>query len=232
MAEHHRRAGPYAQTTERAFYISDCQHPGRDPARAGDKRSRNIHLIDLGSRPNDPCRWLDEPLVAEIVIVGGVCGEAYAACVKMLTGHSVVGVGNLILEEISAQLRVEEKAALAGSEINACELDLQTVLKARRRIETARRGIPHLRSQISDRRAGMQIPSIHIQSGDVSADLNAAEIAHRARVANDVAGNSPAKIDVARRCSRAEREMAGHAARPDAAALLIRLRHRGRGNEG
>src|SRR5215472_13233305 len=59
-------------------------------------------------------------------------------------------------------------------------------------------GIFRVRSQIADRQTSMQVPAIHIQPGDVGAELNASKIFDRARVARDVAGDRPAEAYVPR----------------------------------
>src|SRR5262249_29611262 len=185
---------------------------------------RNIHGIYLGSRPDDARRWLDEPVVAEVVIVGDVCDQTNAACVETLTGHSVVGVGDFVLEKIRADLRVDEKASVARSDVSPDEWDLKVVAKTRGRIEASRSGIFRVQSHIAERRTGVQIPSIHIQPGNVGADLNAGEILRRARIANQVAGNRATKVYVSGCCGRAVSEVAADAAGPYAATRLVRLR--------
>src|SRR5262249_46726099 len=145
----------------------------------------------------------------------------------MLTRYSMVGVGDFVLEKIRANLRVEEKAPVACSDISADEWDLQVVAKTRRWIDVGRRnrsGIFRLQSQIANRPAAVKIPSIHVKPGNGGADLDAGEILRRARIENKVAGNRPVKVDVSGCCSRAVREVAADTAGPCAAAVLVRLR--------
>ena len=136
----------------------------------------------------------------------------------------MVVVGNLVLEKIPANLSVDEKASLACGDISAHEWDLDAVAKARGRVKAGRSGVVRLRPQIADGRTHVHVPAIHIQPGDVRADLNAGEISHRARIANDIAGDGSAKVYVPGCCGCAVAEVAGDAAGPRAATLLVRLR--------
>src|SRR5262249_41164440 len=128
-------------------------------------------------------------MVAQLIVVRDIPAHADAARVEMLAGHSVIVVGNLVLVGSPAHLPVDQKTAVAGSEIRANERRLQAVAETRGRIETGGRYILRPRSQVAKRRTRVQIPSIHVQSGNVGADLNPAEIQQRARMANNVAGD-------------------------------------------
>jgi hypothetical protein len=70
----------------------------------------------------------------------------------------------------------------------------------------------------------VQVPAIHIQRGNVGAELNATIIFPRARVASDVAGDRSAETYVPRRCGCVVSEVSANAAPPYAAALLVGLR--------
>src|SRR5262245_26844779 len=102
-------------------------------------------------------------MMAQLVIVGDISGETDAARVEMLIKHPVVGVGHLVSKRSPAQLSVDEKASLAGSEVSTNERRLEAVAKARRRIGVGRSDISRLRSQVADRRARVQIPSVQVQ---------------------------------------------------------------------
>ena len=142
-------------------------------------------------------------MIAEILIVTDISGQADAACVEMLTKQTVVVVGALVLVEIPAHLPVDEKPAVRRSTINANEGDLEAVAKTRRRIEAGRSGVLCPQSQIADRRTRVQIPPVRIQPGNVGADLNAGEICDRARIASDAAGDRRAKHYGSGCCGRA-----------------------------
>ena len=70
----------------------------------------------------------------------------------------------------------------------------------------------------------MQIPPIHIQFGNVGADLNAGEIFRRARIASNPASDRRAKHYVSGSCGRAGSHMAANTTAPHATTLLIRPR--------
>src|SRR5260370_19927722 len=175
------------------------------------------------SSPVAPRRWFDEPLVAELLIVSDISGEADAACIETLARQSMGVVRDVVLEKIPANLPVDEKISVACSAIHANKRDLEAVAKTRGRIK-ARSGVVRLRSQVADRRAEVQIPPVHIQSGKVGADLNAGEIFQRVRIANDVALLRPTKAYVSGRRGCANTEVAANAAGPNAATFLVRLR--------
>src|SRR5262249_59803810 len=100
-------------------------------------------------------------------------------------------IGDFVLEKIRADLRVDEKTSLARSDVSAGERDLKVVAETRGRIEASRSGIFGVQSRIADRRTGVQIPSIHIQPGNVGTDLNAGEIVRRARIPYQRARHGP-----------------------------------------
>src|ERR1700730_7603986 len=177
----------------------------------------------MGVCPENPRRWLDEPLIAEILIVSDIPCQTNAACVETLTSESVVVVRDLVLEKIPANLPIDEKTSVTCSGISANERDLEAVAKTRGRIK-AGSGIVRLRSQVADRRARVQIPPVHIQPCKVGADLNAGEIFQRARIASDTALLRRAKAYVSCRCGCVDTEVAANTAGPYAATLLVGLR--------
>ena len=90
----------------------------------------------------------------------------------MLTGQSVVIVRDLVLEEIPANLPVNEKTAVTCSPVDADKRNLETVAKTRGRIEVGC-GIFRVRAQIADRQTSVKVPAIHIQRGNVDAATDA-----------------------------------------------------------
>src|SRR5439155_4654276 len=80
-------ADPHAQATERAVDVLDGESPRRNAAKSVDQGPRHIHRVDLRSRPDQSSRWLDEPLIAEVVVVADISSHADATRVKGLTRH-------------------------------------------------------------------------------------------------------------------------------------------------
>jgi hypothetical protein len=95
-----------------------------------------------------------------------------SARIETLTGQSVVIVRDLVLEEISADLPVNEKTAVTCSPVDADKWDLETVAKTRGWIEVGC-GIFCVRAQIADRQTSVQVLAIHIQRGNVGASAPA-----------------------------------------------------------
>src|SRR5882724_4790740 len=135
IVERNRCADPHAQTTERAVDVLDRERPGRNAAESVDHCPRDIHRVDLRSRPDESSRRLDEPLIAELVVVTDIAVHADAARVKGLTRHSVVGVRHVVLKKSPANLAVDQQTSFAGGKIEPGKWDLQAVAKAGRRIE-------------------------------------------------------------------------------------------------
>src|SRR5262245_10708423 len=113
-------------------------------------------------------------MIAEFLIVSDISRQTDATCVEVMTRQSAAAIRDVVLKKISANLPVDEKTSVTCSTINANEWDLQAVAKTRGRIEAGRgrRGILHLRSQVTDRRTRVQIPPAHVQPGNVDAELN------------------------------------------------------------
>src|SRR5580704_1117121 len=135
----------------------------------------------------------------------------------MLSKQSVVVVRDFVLVKIPACLPVNEKTSIRCSAINTNERNLEAVAKTWRRIKAGRGGVLCLRSQIADRRTCMQIPPIHIQFGNVGADLNAGEIFRLTRDASNAAGDRRAKHYFSGSCEPTDADTPATAA---AAALV------------
>ena len=90
----------------------------------------------------NPARRLDEPLIAEVVVVADVPGHAHAARVEALTRHSVVAVGHVVLEKSPANLTVDQEAPFARGKIEPGKWNLQTVAKLAGGLSPA--GVPSL----------------------------------------------------------------------------------------
>ncbi len=139
-----------AEATEYALDIVDVHGPvGKEERTVSLLNACDIQRVDGDPRPHDAAGRLDEPAAAQGMVVADVAGQGDAVRVELLTAQTVVAVGQLVLEEVPANLAVQEEAAPGEGRVDADERHVRVLAeRAGRRCqdavepgETARREI-------------------------------------------------------------------------------------------
>src|SRR5204862_7879653 len=92
-----------------------------------------IKMIDPPARPHDATRLLDKPSTTDRNVVAGVAGHGEAPRIQRLANETVVGICQLILKEVPAQLAIEEEAAFSEGGVDAHKRHLSVLAQGPRR---------------------------------------------------------------------------------------------------
>ena len=157
---------PQAETPDQAFDVVESQrsrdHAARSPS--------EIDRIDLGVRPHDTARRLDEPVVAELELISGRGAERVALRVELLTVEIVERAVQVDVVELRAEHDIGEEVPVGRDQVGAGERDLDVGLE---------RHDPELllaaQFQVAGRGADVDVPAAHVEPRHVRADLDAAE---------------------------------------------------------
>jgi hypothetical protein len=167
----HRRSDPQAQPSDLAFDRS--RRVVRNDSLREDAAGC-VKRIDVGPRPDEARRRLDEPVVGQGKVVSCRGGNRQAARSDLLAEQARRGSSQIGAVEFLAHHDIGKETAMGGNQISAKEWHLE--------LSRTAEIVGGAGRQITRRRAEVNVPVAPVEPGNVLTDLRAAErLAHAPR---------------------------------------------------